>query len=89
MEELTTEDFKSEEHSGEFPGGLVVRIQGFYCRSLGSIPSVGPRAHKPCVRCSQNFKKKNFKCEEDFTRWRNGGKSIQSKKSVACLRAIG
>ena len=48
MEELTTEDFKSEEHSGEFPGGLVVRIQAFYCCSPGSIPSVGPRAHKPC-----------------------------------------
>ena len=28
------QDFKSQ----EFPGGLVVRIPGFHCHGLGSIP---------------------------------------------------
>ena len=26
---------------GEFPGGLVVRIPGFHCRGLGSVPGGG------------------------------------------------
>ena len=30
-----------KETSGEFPGGLVVRIPGFHCRDLGSIPGQG------------------------------------------------
>ena len=87
MKELN-KAFKSEEHSGEFPGGLVVRIQCCHCCSPVSIPGVGLRAHKPCG--AVKIKKKNFfKCEEDFTMRRSGRKSIQSKKSVACLRAIG
>ena len=34
-------------YSGEFPGGLVVRILGFQCRGPGSIPGRGMRYCKP------------------------------------------
>ena len=78
--------FKSEEDSGGLPGGLVVRIQCFHCCIPGSVPHVGPRAHKPCG--AAKIKKIFCKCEEDFTRWRSGRKSIQSEKSAACLRAM-
>ena len=40
--------FKKNE-VGEFPGGLVVRIAGFHCHGLGSIPGHGTmRSCKPC-----------------------------------------
>ena len=32
---------KKKVHSGEFPGGLVARIQCFHCRGPCSIPSQG------------------------------------------------
>ena len=32
----------------EFPGGLVVRIQGFHCHGPGSISGRGTESHKPC-----------------------------------------
>ena len=32
---------KNKNACGEFPGGLVVRILGFHCRGLGSVPGRG------------------------------------------------
>ena len=44
---------------GEFPGGLAVRILGFHCRGLGSIPGRGTEILQ-AVRPSQKKKKKSF-----------------------------
>ena len=52
---------QKEKHLQEFPGGPVVRTQGFHCRSLGSIPGQGtkiPASHK--VQTEKKKKKKKI-----------------------------
>ena len=41
---------------GEFPGGLVVRIPGFHCHGLGSIPGWGTEIPQD-MWCGQKKKK--------------------------------
>ena len=43
----------------EFPGGLVVKIPGFHCHSLGSVPGRGTEILQ-AARCGQ--KKKVMLC---------------------------
>ena len=45
----------------EFPRGLVVRITGFHCRGLGSVPGQGteiPQAMQHCQKKQKTKKKK-------------------------------
>ena len=46
----------------EFPGGLVVRIPGFYYYGLGSIPVEGTEipSHKPCSTADKSRNKTKF-----------------------------
>ena len=44
-------------NDGEFPGSLVVRIQGFHCCGLGSIPGQGTEI----LQAAQHGEKKRKK----------------------------
>ena len=46
------------EGSWEFPGGLVVKILGFYCCGPGSIPGRRTKIPLQAAQCGQKKKKK-------------------------------
>ena len=45
--------------NGEFPGGLVVRIPGFHCCGLGSIPGQGTEILQAACGQKKNPETKN------------------------------
>ena len=49
------------QETGEVPGGLVVRISGFYCRGPGSIPGLGTESPHQADACHGQKKKKKVK----------------------------
>ena len=57
---MKTQDFR------EFPGGLVVRIQCFHCRGLGSVPGQGNEIPQAVRRGQKKEKKKKKTQDFDF-----------------------